>query len=308
VDATTHLYWERWSSWGFIRPSVGYRYTSYELDDLMPGEDTSPDRGTSIVSLDGGLFFDRTLANGNTQTLEPRLYYLNVPFEDQSALPDFDTSEFTFGFSQLFNTNRFAGADRQGDANQLSVALSSRTYSANDGDQLWGVSIGQIFYFEDQRVQLEDEPANSDTESPFIAEFSLRIFDRFTSLAGLQWDWDESHVDVASFGVGYAGENGQRAAFEYRFRRDRVDQVDFRLSWPINPRWTVITRVNYSFEDNDLLETQAGFQYESCCWAIRTVYRRYLKNHSGEDRDGVYLELNLKGLASVGTGGQVLFP
>ncbi|HKJ18449.1 MAG TPA: LPS assembly protein LptD [Xanthomonadales bacterium] len=308
ADLATHLYWERWASWGFIRPSVGYRYTSYELDDTLPGQDTSPDRGTSILSVDGGLFFDRTLASGNSQTLEPRIFYLNVPYEQQSELPDFDTGEFTFGFSQLFNTNRFAGGDRQGDANQLSVSLSTRTYDGLDGDQIWALSIGQIFYFEDQRVQLNNRPEGTENQSPFIAEFSLRAFRRFSATAGLQWEWDDAQVDVASLGVSYYGKYGERAAFEYRFRRDRVDQFDFRFSWPINQKWTVISRVNYSFEDDDLLETQAGFQYESCCWAIRTIYRRYLKNRNGEDRDGIYLELNLKGLASVGTGGQKLFP
>ena len=69
----------------------------------------------------------------------------------------------------------------------------------------------------------------------------------------------------------------------------------------------MLSRVNYSFAENDLLEFQAGVEYESCCWAIRTVYRRYLKNRDGDYRDGIYLELNLKGLASIGTRTQDLF-
>ncbi len=308
LDNTGHLYWERWAAWGFIRPSFGYRYTSYELDSNGPGSDTSPDRGTTIASLDGGLFFDRTLDSGNSQTLEPRLFYLNIPYEDQSDLPDFDTGEFTFGFSQLFNTNRFTGGDRQADANQLSLSLTTRTHDARDGNEQWRFSVGQIFYFEDQRVQLDDNPASSESLSPLIAEFSLSTFHRFASTAGLEWDWQEDQIDVASFGISYGGRNGERAAFEYRFRRERVDQFDLRLRWPVGPEWTVLTRVNYSFADDDMLETQAGFEYESCCWAIRTVYRRYLKNREGEDRDGIYLELNLKGLASVGTSVQELFP
>lgn len=307
ADNSGHLYWERWASWGFVRPSLGYRYTSYDLEDVAPDGDGSPDRGTTIASLDGGLFFDRTLDNGNTQTLEPRLFYLYVPFEEQDGLPDFDTADFTFGFSQLFNTNRFSGADRQGDADQLSLSLTTRSYAAGDGNQLWRFSLGQIVYFEDQRVQLDADSPMADDRSPLIAEFSLNTFRRFASTAGLQWDWTEDRLDVASFGISYGGEDGERAAFEYRFRRDRVDQFDFRLSWPVSPEWRVLTRVNYSFEDDDLLETQAGFEYESCCWALRTVYRRYLKNREGEHRDGVYLELNLKGLASVGTGGEDLF-
>jgi hypothetical protein len=35
--------------------------------------------------------------------------------------------------------------------------------------------------------------------------------------------------------------------------------------------------------------------------------RRYLKNQDGDYRDGIYLELNLKGLASIGTRAQDLF-
>lgn len=86
--------------------------TGYELENTTPASDTSPRRGTAIVSLDSGLYLDRLTPSGSTQTLEPRIYYLYVPFEDQSELPDFDTSEFTFGFAQLFHSNRFTGADR----------------------------------------------------------------------------------------------------------------------------------------------------------------------------------------------------
>ena len=307
LDVGSHLYWEQWTSWGFIRPSAGYRYTTYDLDDTLPNQDASAHRGLSVLNLDGGLFFDKPLANGNTQTLEPRLFYLYVPFEDQDDLPDFDSGNFTFGFSQLYNDNRFTGADRQGDANRLSLALTTRSLSGKDGNELWRFSLGQIFYFSDLRVQLDDNPVMDDNLSPFIAEFSLNTFRNFTSVAGLQWDWEEDQLDVASFGVSYSGDEGERASFQYRFRRDRVDQFDVRLLWPVGPQWRLLTRFNYSFRDDESLETQAGFEYESCCWAIRTVYRRYLKNRFGNHRDGIYLELNLKGLASVGTGGQDLF-
>ena len=69
----------------------------------------------------------------------------------------------------------------------------------------------------------------------------------------------------------------------------------------------MLSRVTYSFADDDLLELQGGFEYESCCWAFRTVLRRYLKNRDGDYRDGIYVELNLKGLASIGSGSRNLF-
>ena len=73
-------------------------------------------------------------------------------------LPVFDTGEFTFGFSQLFNSNRFAGGDRQGDANQLSLAVSTNKFDSHNGSVIWSLGVGQIFYFDDREVQLDGEP------------------------------------------------------------------------------------------------------------------------------------------------------
>lgn len=308
LDLYPNMYWSRYSSWGFIKPSLGVRYTGYNLDlaTTTPGDD-SPSRSTMIASLDAGLVFDRTTSKGNLQTLEPRLFYLYVPYEDQSDLPDFDTGEFTFGYSQLFNTNRFAGSDRQGDANQLSVAVTSNHIDGTTGRQLWSLSLGQIFYFEDRRVQLDNRPPAQKDISPFLGEFAWHLWSNFSVIAGVQWDWDNSNLDVGTMGFNYRGQKGERLRFEYRYRRDRVDQFDVRAFWPINERWRLLSRVNYSFADSDMLEVQGGIEYESCCWAIRTVYRRYLRNRDGEYRDSVYVELNLKGLTSVGNKSQRLF-
>jgi LPS-assembly protein len=307
MDLYPKVYWSRYSSWGFIKPSLGYRYTAYSLDRQgLPG-DESPDRGTMIANLDAGLVFDRVTSGGNLQTLEPRVFYLYVPHKNQHDLPVFDTGEFTFGHSQLFNTNRFAGADRQSDANQLSLALTTNQYDGVGGQALWSLSLGQIFYFEERRVQIDDKPVIDEDHSPFLAEFAWHINSRLSTIAGLQWDWERSQVSVGSLGFNYRGKSGERVRFEYRFRRDRVDQFDFKAFWPINEAWRVLSRVNYSFADSDLLELQAGIEYESCCWAIRTVLRRYLKNRDGDYRDGIFIELNLKGLTSVGNQANRLF-
>jgi LPS-assembly protein len=307
LDLYPRLYWDQYNRWGFVRPSVGYRYRSYDLEYQAPGGDESPSVGTAIASLDAGLVFDRFTDDGGYQTLEPRLFYLYVPYEDQDQLPVFDTGDFTFGFSQLFNHNRFAGGDRQGDANQLSLAVSTRKFTSLDGTERWSLGVGQIFYFDDRRVQLDGLPPATADLSPFIGEFTWHFSPRLSTVAGLQWDWDRSEMDVGMLGLRYSGERGEQIAFEYRYRIERVDQFDFRIFWPLGERWRVLSRVNYSFADDELLEIQGGFEYESCCWAFRTVLRRYLKNRDGDYRNGIFLELNLKGLASVGSGSRNLF-
>jgi LPS-assembly protein len=291
-----------------MRPSAGYRYTSYELDwHGLPG-DTSPDRGTEILSFDSGLFLERDNGKGKVQTLEPRLFYLYVPYRNQEGFPDFDSAPFTFGFSQLFHYNRFTGADRQSDANQLTLALTTRSIDQVAGRELWSLSFGQIAYFKSQKVvpAVTNEPLD-DSASPFIAEFVLHPTRRLSSRLSAQWDWQNSEIDVAVLGVTHTAASGRRMGAEYRFRRDSLDQFDIRYYQPINERWRILGRVNYSIKDSDLLAAEAGFEYDSCCWALRVVAKRFLRNREGDHRDAIYVQLVLKGLGNFGRRTAPLF-
>lgn len=306
-DIYPRIEWDIRTNWGYMRPSAGYRYTSYKLE--WPGDqgDDSPDRGTEIISFDTGMFMERYGKSGNVQTLEPRLYYLYVPFKEQSNLPDFDSAPFTFGFSQLFHFNRFTGADRQSDANQLTLALTTRSINQRLGRELWSLSFGQIVYFEDQRVQPAGSEPLDDSASPFIAEFVLHPTRSISSRLAAQWDWQNSEFDVATLGVTHRSANGRRLGAEYRFRRNSLDQFDIRYYEPINENWRILGRVNYSLRESDLLSAEAGFEYESCCWALRVVAKRFLRNRDGDHRDAIYVELLLKGLTNIGRRSAPLF-
>jgi LPS-assembly protein len=308
LDILPRIEWNIGTDWGYIRPSAGYRYTSYELDwHGEPGE-TSPSRGTEIISLDTGMFFERDNGKGRIQTLEPRLFYLYVPYKDQQGLPDFDSAPFTFGFSQLFHYNRYTGADRQSDANQMTFALTTRSINQTAGRELWSLSLGQIAYFETLKVIAArgGEPLN-DSASPFIAEFVLNPTRGLSSRINVQWDWQNSEVDVATFGMTHTAKSGRRLGAEYRFRRDSLDQFDIRYYQPINERWLVLGRLNWSIQDSDLLSAELGFEYDSCCWALRTVAKRFLRNREGDYRDAIYVQLILKGLGNIGRRSAPLF-
>ncbi len=307
-DLYPRLEWSMETDWGYVRPSAGYRYTTYDLNwHGLPGDPT-PRRGTTILSFDTGLFFERDTSKGNLQTLEPRLFYLFVPYEDQRGFPDFDSAPYTFGFSQLFNYNRFTGADRQSDANQLTLALTTRSMDHLNGRELWSLSFGQILYFENQRVlSVDNTPLLSENSSPFIAEFILHMTRRIDGRIGTQWDWQKNRFDVAVLGATYISPGGMHLGAEYRFRRDSVDQFDIRYYQPINESWRVLGRVNYSLLDSDLLSAEAGFEYDSCCWALRLVAKRFLRNREGDYRDAIYLQLVLKGLGEFGRKSAPLF-
>jgi LPS-assembly protein len=307
-DIYPRVEWNIGTNWGYMRPSAGYRYTTYDLDwHGLPGE-TSPSRGTEIFSFDTGVFLERDNGKGRVQSLEPRLFYLYVPYENQDDFPDFDSAPFTFGFSQLFHFNRFTGADRQSDANQLTLALTTRSFDNVAGRELWSLSFGQIAYLETQRVMpaTTSEPLD-DSASPFIAEFVLHPTKRLSSRVSGQWDWQNSEIDVAILGVTHTTTSGRRLGAEYRFRRDSLDQFDIRYYQPINERWLVLGRVNYSLQDSDLLAAEVGFEYDSCCWGLRVVAKRFLRNNEGDHRDAIYVQLILKGLGNIGRRTAPLF-
>ena len=284
----------------FLEPAVGLRGTAYSLEDAESGED-NPARIQPILSVDGGLVFERRTASGRLQTLEPRAFYLYVPGREQQDLPLFDTRELTFSFAQLFQTNRFSGPDRQTDANQVTLALTSRLLDDDDGRSIVDASVGQILFLDNPSVGLRSStPEDNRSVSASVGEINWRPTDRFLVSAGLQWDPEDNETDVAAFGLRWQGQDARQVQLGYRFRRDSVDQVDVRARYPVTGNLNLISRVNYSFKDSTPLELLGGIEYESCCWAIRASIRRYIRDRESDKRTAFFIELHLKGLGSLG--------
>ncbi|MCW0396357.1 LPS-assembly protein LptD [Xanthomonas sacchari] len=291
----------------FLKPTLAWRYTAYQLDkDLAAtlGGDTTPSRSLPIATVDAGVYFDRDTKWGNTnylQTLEPRLFYLYTPYRDQNDLPIFDTREFTFSWGQLFRDSRYTGADRQNDANQLTMALSSRLLRQDDGKEKLSVSLGQILYFSDSRVSLP----NSDTtieqgKSAWVADANYMINDRWNLGATYQWDPKYRRKDLASFRARYLMPGDGIVNIAYRYRRDLLEQADVSFLYPINPTWSVVGRHYYSLMDKKPLESILGVQWDSCCLAVRALARRYVRNRTGALDTAFQIEFVLKGLSSLG--------
>ena len=80
-----------------------------------------------------------------------------------------------------------------------------------------------------------------------------------------------------------------------------IDQTNVSFQWPIiNPHWSVVGNWNYAISDNKSLDLFGGIEYNSCCWGMRAVARRYLTDIDGDFQTGVFLQLELKGLAGIG--------
>lgn len=297
----------RWQAdYGYVEPQISVNGAHYALSDGGRYSRLIP-----TASLDSKLIFERPLnlfGSQWTQTLEPRLFYLYTPYHDQSSVPNFDSSLRSQSWNWLFTRDRFIGGDRIGDANQLTTAVTTRLYAADDGQERLRLSLGQIQYFADRRVTLPGKPVRASGRSDLISEVSYQI-DSHWRISGLSfWDMDTRQNRRSLIDVRYHLDPDRFAGFSHRYAENDYDQLSLYGIWRVNDRWRGFLRQDYSLRHHNYLNTLLGIEYNDCCWAWRILGKRYRDDPAAPKlRNALYLEFVLKGLGRLGNGsGSVL--
>lgn len=303
------------SAWGHIIPTLRLQQLSYALESGGESENIT----VPLFSLDSGLFFERDFTWKNDryrQTLDPRFFYLYAPEKSQDSLPNFDSSELTFNYSQLFRDSRFSGGDRIADYNQISLGLSSTVSSRDSGEELVSIALGQAFFLEDPQVRLL--PAiDSPERSPISGYLSFRPVKNWLLNASFSWNADHNIHEENSFGATYLSDMDYLFNLEFRSResrrdrsynlRERTRQSKVSFVWPLHPRWKLIGYWHYNIKDQENLngdlsiETLIGAQYENCCIQVKILNHRYLQEQFDElkPKRQLRLQIQLKGLANL---------
>ncbi|HKE43666.1 MAG TPA: LPS assembly protein LptD [Steroidobacteraceae bacterium] len=299
LDVEPEIRWPLRRPGFYLVPEAAYRYTTYDLSNVAPGQPTSPSRSAPIYSLDTGLTFER-IDTKRIITFEPRLLYLYVPFRDQTDLPVFDTAIPDLNLVELFRRNRYVGADRLSDANQLSGGITARFLDTASGRQYLSATLGETWYFTSPQVVLPDEVPTNRDYSNFIGELELSAYRDWNIRMGIEYNPVDTRAEKGQVSVQYKPAPQSVVNVGYRFRRDLIEQVDGSIAWPIARRWNIYSGIVYSLKDESLIDEFAGFEYASCCWRVRLVQRRYVSSRTGERDSSVALQLELTGLSSVG--------
>ncbi len=303
-----------WSARGnawFFAARAGLHLSHYDFPDDSAVEEKHLNRSVPITSLDGGLVFEREtnmFGRDYTQTLEPRVFYVYIPYRRQDQIPAFDTAIDDFNFSQLFTENRYLGSDRIGDANQITLALTSRLLDPASGDERARFAIGQRYYFQSQRVTLNEAPRSANT-SDLLLSGEGRLSDTWSAAATLQYSLNHPQTELFDIGVRWQPSPGRVLNASYRYNRENIDptgavsqlkQVDISGQFPLTHQWSFIGRWNYSLVDGKTLEGVAGFEYNGDCWALRIVAQR-LTTTTEQASKSIFVQFELNGLARLGT-------
>jgi len=291
----------------FLRPKLGLRYSGYDMSRLTPGApagtSTTPSATIPWGSVDAGLVFERGFELSGrdvTQTLEPRAFYVYIPYHNQNDMPLFDTAQADFNFAQIFNENRFSGNDRYGDANEVTVALTSRLLGAAGTESL-RATIAQKFYFANQRVGLTPSSAPvTENSSDILASFGAQLSPAWNFDTTLQYKPGLSVLDKYNVAAHYSPAIGKVVSASFRYQREVLRQLDVSAQWPVARGWYAVGRYNYSFLDERLLEGLAGFEYNAGCWVFRAVLQS-LQTTANIKSTGLFFQLQLNGLGEIGT-------
>jgi LPS-assembly protein len=292
------------TSYSFLIPKVGAHLTRYWVDENAQGlrEQT---RTLPIATADAGLIFERNMTLTGIpliQTLEPRLFYVYIPFRDQSRIPNFESGPLDVTFATMFMENQFTGHDRINDANQVTLGVQSRFIHPENGIERLRVAVAQRYYFQGQRVTLPGvAPRASDAaSSDLLAALSGTILPSWTADVGARYNTDRSQLQQFNVATRYQPAPGRVLNLAYRDTVDLVRQWDVSFQWPVTPHWNVLARWNYSLRDKRTLEALAGFEYDGGCWAFRAVAHRFATALNAVSTS-VFFQLELNGISRIGS-------
>jgi len=289
--------------------------TWYQQKNATDSSNESISRTVPQLSINTNLNFERETSmfgRDYFQTIEPRIQYLYVPYQDQSDIGLYDTALLSEDYFGLFRSRRFSGLDRIADANQITLGVTNRFIDSNNQEKL-KLSVGQIYYFSQSQTTLDGTEADSDTSSTsaLAGEIDFRASDQWYFSGSVQFNEEYDAINQNKISLEYRRAHNKLIQISHRYVRDisdsQVDQLGIQTVWPINNDWTFVGNYYRDINLHRTIESLIGLQYESCCWSIRLqAYRQLNTNYEDSSNTsasttfdtGVSFSFQIKGLGS----------
>ena len=114
-------------------------------------------------------------------------------------------------------------------------------------------------------------------------------------------EWRQLNANILQIENEYYGFSGPERVALLQQQNAGFEQLEASGAWPVRRNWNMFAREVYSLRDHEALERFAGFEYRACCWRLRLGARRYVSSFTGSRDTGIWLQLELAGLAGVGS-------
>ncbi len=323
------------TSWGYVKPGIEMLNNFYQLDNVLPYGSSHYSVAIPRYSMDSGLYFDKyasVFGNIWQQTVEPRLYYLYVPYQNQTQVPAFESAYMIFNTDQVFRSNRFSGFDRIGDTNQLSYSLTSRWINPNTGLEKVALTVGQIGYFQPRKLGLcysadgqncVDNPISLGYLSPnssfspvasrlvytltpnvsVIGNYSYDGYTNSTNNGDINVHFQPAPEKIIHLGYSFLVNGNVISGLNAPLDQQALNQVSAGYAWPLNEKWSTLAIYSYNISNSYEMLSFGGVQYDSCCWAFRFMGGRVFQSLEPQTltpqyNNNIYFQVLLKGIGS----------
>jgi LPS-assembly protein len=321
------------SSYGYVTPKIQLHGRSYQFDGGLPNTlfynghqgQTSASVTTPTFSIDAGMAFERNhrlFGRTWTQTLEPRIFYVNTPYRDQNYLPNYDSGSNAFNFASIFTENTFGGNDRISDSKLLTVGATSRFLDPETGAEGARVGVAQRLRMQEQRVVMPDESTAKAGISDLLAGASANLSRAWAVDSTVQYNPHTSNFMRRVVGGRYNPGSYRVINAAWRTENDESanvisKQLDISWQWPLHDlwgakdsddglgrglgegRWYSVARMNFDQVTHKAIESVYGFEYDAGCWLSRTVVER-TQIADGVARQRILFQLEFVGFSRAG--------
>ncbi|WP_340620871.1 LPS assembly protein LptD [Xenorhabdus siamensis] len=316
--------------WASLNNEVKLMATYYQQDIPAAQKNSQLEKSANRVlpqfKSDAKMVFERAMSfnPAYTQTLEPRIQYLYVPYKSQNNIYNYDSSLLQANYTGLFRDRFYSGLDRISSANQFTSGITTRIYD-EDLVERFSLSVGQIYYFEAPRVEdIEPTQTNQSTvgtkkrtgSTTWAGDVEWKISSSWGFKGGVQYDTRLSKVAMGNSVVEYRRDADRLIQLNYRFvdrdyiqatlrsapaYQQGISQVGMVGSWPLGDRWALVGAYYYDTKEKQPASKMVGMQYSTCCWAVNVGYERKIvnwKNNQSEYDNKWSLNVELRGLSN----------
>lgn len=286
-------------SFGFLNTTLQHRSRHYRFPDNSQASFSVP-----TVEVDGGLRLEKTYQNNVRHEITPRLYYAYTPYQRQSSIPRFESTERSENYNTLFNADRFTDQDRIGDINKVTFGLENRFYDQS-GDLRVEARLAQSLFLQSPTLKLDGtENTLEQKRSQAYVDATAHLTDRISLDSSAVFDDNDYELNRIDGGISYQADP---LAIRLGYLNDRVDDdqyVNVSGVAPINDNVRVMGRLQYDINNHGITEQLLGIEYGDCCTIARVGYRGYRDNVADDFKNRALIEIELSGVGQVESGGE----
>ncbi|AFZ83127.1 LPS-assembly protein LptD [Candidatus Kinetoplastidibacterium crithidiae] len=308
----------------YIKPKIGIHISRYWVNNALDVKQRIISRSLPILSLDGGASYYRNIflfGQENKQIIEPKFFYLYVPYKNQSDIPCYDTFLLNFNFSRLFKENIYSGGwDRIPNANNVTFSITTKLLESNNSLERISFSVARIFFLKPRNIFIPSENLNNNYEKKILSSMRLLLADNLRLEGQIKYDYVNNRLGDLSVITNYFPSILKNVYLSYNYSLNKLDHraclnkrqnnISLAFQWPINESFYSVCRFDYllCFEKNnktnfhkvssEMIQSILGIEYKKDnCWVGRVVV--HSKNNT-KYNTALFLQIEFTGLGSLG--------